>query len=880
MIQRLIRRLGSLLRREALDLEVDEELRYHLEQQTAANERAGMSPEAARAEARRTFGGVEQSRELCRDARGVRWLDDLWQDARFGARSLAKRPGFTAVALATLALGIGANTAIFSVIDAVLLRPLPYADANRVVLVWEHSARNNKEHNLVSPANFSDWREQASSFETLAAFVTRAGNLTGGGAEPEEVNIQHVAPGFFEALGATPVLGRALSAEDDPKSGAPVVVLSYGLWQRRYGGDRDVVGRSVMLDGQPRTVVGVMPREFQLTVTENANVRGAAGVWVPLDTSWTFRGRFLMVVGKLKPGVTIDAARTEMNYVATQLEARYPENNTGFGVRVVTVRDELVGNVRTALLVLSGAVGLVLLIACANVANLLLMRAATRRREIAMRAALGAGRMRVVRQLLTESLCLSALGGVIGLALALKGTDLLLALAPEDLVGVSDVHLDVRVLAFTLAVSVATGLVFGLVPALQASSVELSGTLKEGGRHASADRASARLSSAFVVSEVALALVLLIGAGLLVRSFAGLRAVDPGFRPEGVVASKISLPAKTYAKDSQCIAFFASLVERARAMPGVRSASIVSALPFGGEGSRTSFLIDGRPAPTEAETPDAQVEVVDPAYFETMGIPVLGGRTFTAAEEEKATHVIIVSESLAHKYWPGESPLGKRIKVDMMDDPPLCEIVGVVGDVRDHSLEDEVHPTVYWPHPELPFSDMSVVIRADGDTDALYAPLRAAVRDLDPDLPMGEMRSMDGWMADSLARSRFTTLLLAVFGAVAFALATVGIYGVLSYAVALRTTEIGVRMALGAGRASIIRMVLRDGLRLSVAGLAIGLVAALLLNRFVASLLFDVTGTDVATYAAASLLFLAVSVVACAVPARRALAVDPIVALR
>ena len=882
MLGRLGRRLRALLRPDAMNDDLDEEVRYHIDRQTEANVRAGMGPEEARRAALRAFGGVEESKEQCRDARGVRWLDDFWQDVRYGLRSLAKRPGFTAVALVTLALGIGANTAIFSVVDAVLLRPLPFAEPDRLVVVWERNAQRPARHNTVSPANWLDWRDQSGSFESWAAFVMTRRNLTGVG-EPVEVNTQFVSGDYFAVLGTPPLYGRALTAEDDVASGADVVVLGYGLWQRRFGGDPGIVGRAITLNGKPQTVVGVMPRDFQLTIKENANVSGNVELWAPLRVAERDRskvGRFLATVARLKPGVTAEAARTEVGGIAARLEAEYPEYNTGWGIHVVPVRDQLVGGVRPALLVLSGAVGLVLLIACANVASLLLMRAATRSREIAIRAALGAGRFRVVRQLLTESLCLAVLGGAAGLVLALWGTNLLLALAPPDLVGLPDVDLDLRVLGFTAGVAVLTGLVFGLVPALQASRVDLNGTLKEGGRQAAADNVATRLCRVLVVSEVALALVLLIGAGLLLRSFSTLRSVDPGFEPEGVVATAVRLPGVRYPEDSHCIAFFGDLLERLRATPGVRSASMVSTLPFAGIGSRTDFRIEGEPEPAPGQEPGTDVMVVDPAYFETMGIPILAGRTFTSQEARTVSHVVIVNEALAKRHWPNESPLGKRIKIDMMDEPQFCEIVGVVGDVRNKALDIPADTGIYWPHAELPFSNMTVVVRSDRDPAGLFAPVREVVRDMDPDLPFAELRPMTAWMSDSLARERFSALLLAIFGSVAFVLAVVGIYGVLSYTVALRSGEIGIRMALGAQPADVVRMVLADGLRLTAVGLAAGLVAAVLLNGFVASLLYGVTGTDTATYAGASLLFLAVAVLACALPARRAVSVDPIVALR
>src|SRR5919197_3360747 len=774
----------------------------------------------------------------------------LWQDIRFGLRMLAKSPGFTAVALVVLALGVAANTAIFSVVHAVLLRPLPYADASRLAMVWEYNRPRDKHQNTISPANFLDWQEQSDVFEEMAAYSDWRVNLTGGG-DPVEVPIQYATPNFFRVLGVRPILGRDFTAEEG-KAGAPdVVILSYGLWRRRFGGDPKIVGQAVTLNGTPAEVVGVMPAGFQWFVRKSSFSGRPAELWSVFHLTAQYRqraGRWMSAVARLKPGVSLQAAQAEMNQIAARLEEQYPEFNKGWGVEVVPLREQFSGTIRPALWVLLGAVGFLLLIACANVANLLLARAAARRREIAIRTALGAGRLRVLRQLLTESLLLALAGGGLGLLLAWWGVELLVALSPRDLADIGDVRLNLPVLGFTLGLSMLTALVFGVVPALEASRLDANEALKEGAKGATGGRSRSRLRAAFVVAEVALALMLLVGAGLTVKSFVRLESVSPGFDPEGLLTMRLEVPIKKYKEDAQFIRFYRQVVERIGGLPGVEAVGAVSFLPFAGPGAATGFTIEGRPAPPPGEDMVTDVLVTDENYFRAMRIPVLRGRSFNAQEATEQRRVAVINESLARKYFAGEDPLGKRIVVDMKQENNPTEIIGVVGDVKLQSLDEELRPTVYWPQPELTYSFTSLVVRAEGDPEALAAAARREVQAVDPDQPVADVRTMNRLLADSVGRARFSALLLGLFAGVALVLATVGLYAVMSYAVAQRTHEIGIRVALGAQGRDILRLVVGQGLLLAAAGLAAGLAGALLLTRLLRGLLYEVNTNDPASY--------------------------------
>ena len=882
----LTARLRALARREAVIQDIDEEMRLHLELETEANVERGMSQAEARRAAVRSFGNYDRARDDAYGVRGGGLMETFWQDVRYGARVLAKSKSFTFIAVVTLALGIGANTAIFSVVNELLLRPLPYRDAERLVMLWEVSPQGRGQ-NTVSRANFSAWREQAQSFEGLAAFSDQRVGLTGGG-EPEEVSVQLATPELFRLLGVDPVLGRVLT-EDDAKAGSGGVVLSYGLWKRRYGGDPGIIGKPVVLNGGPVNVVGVMPAGFQWHIRQRSGTGRPAEIWAVLtmpkqgqEGSGNWRGRFLSVVGRLKPGVTAKQADAELKTIETRLGQDFPQFNKNYSAEVVPLRDQFVGNVRPALWILLGAVGFVLLIACANVANLLLSRAAAREKEIALRTALGARRSRIVRQLLTESVLLALAGSAVGLALAYWGIQALVAISPRDLINLQGVGLNLTVLGWTLAVSLLTGLVFGVAPALEATRVDLNDSLKEGGKGAGGQSARSRgLRSALVVAEVALALVLLASAGLMVKSFGRLRTINTGFDTDNVMTMVLRLPGAKYKEDPQYIAFFNQALERIRALPGVQGAGMVNYLPlYGGLGSATGFTIEGQPPAEPGEGPGANVRVADSAYFGTMHIPLLRGRNFTDYENVEARHVVLVSQSLAEKYFPAGDVLGKRILVVMSDKPEWTEIVGVVGDVRYDSLTEEAEPTVYMPVPELTYPFMTFVIRTSGDPAEIVPAVRREIASIDPDQPISDVRTMNQVMADTVSRARFNTLLLGLFAGLATLLAAVGIFGVMNYAVTLRTREIGLRMALGAQPGRVLMLVLRQGLLLTLAGIGIGLAGALALTRLMSGLLYGIGATDPATYAAIVVLLAFVSLVACYIPARRATRVDPLIALR
>jgi putative ABC transport system permease protein len=809
-------------------------------------------------------------------------FEAFWQDLKYGIRMLAKSPGFTAVAVIALALGIGANTAIFSVVNAVLIRSLPFANPDQLVMVWENNRPRNRAQNVISPANYLDWRDQNTVFEQMSlVFDTRA-NLTGVD-DPEELPTQFVEHNFFDLLGVNASLGRTFVPEESVDGQDSVVVLGQSLWKRRFGGDPAMVGKTIKLNGQDFTVIGIAPPDFQFLIRGGSLTGKQAELWMPITFSPNARvrrGRFMSAVARMKPGVTLAEAQAEMDGIAANLEKQHVEFNTGWGVSLVPLRTQLVGEIRPALLVLLGAVAFVLLIACANVANLLLARAASRQREIAIRTALGAGRWRVVRQLLTEATVLAGLGGAFGLLLAMWGVDLLLALTPKDLLGLEGVGLDYRVLGFTFGVSILTGLLFGLAPALEASQPNLNESLKEGGRGAVTGGRSHRLRDLFVVAEIALALVLLIGSGLMIRSFARLQSVDPGFDAKNLLTVKLLLPSSRYREDPKRKEFFKQLTERVQTLPGVRSVGTVSYLPIAGLGAATRFDIEGRPPLPPGQDLVGDVRVVDGGYFHTMGIPLLQGRTFTERELTEETHVVMINETMARDYFPGEDPIGKRVTIHMKDENVPSEIIGVVRDARYVGLDTPVRAMTYWPYPELVYSGMTLVIRTEGEPLALAESVRREVLALDKDQPVADVRTMESWVSDSVSRARFSTMLLGIFAGVALLLSAVGIFGVMSYAVSERTHEIGVRMALGAQTSDVLALVVKQGMMLALVGVGLGLGAAFALTRVLSSLLFGVSATDPATFALLSVVLASVALLACYLPARRAAKVDPMIALR
>jgi len=810
-------------------------------------------------------------------------MNTLWQDLRFGARMLLKNPVVTLVAVIALTLGIGANTAIFSVVQGVLLRSFPYADADKLVMVWEkRQDGKGKVQNVINMGNFFDWKEQNKVFSDMAAFFDRSANLTSDG-EPEEVPGQFATTNLFSLLGVNAILGRTF-APDDGQPGQPnVVVISYGLWQRRFGGDRQVIGRKITLNNSESTIIGVLPDGFAWHIQKGSMANKPAEIWAPWQVSSELRqrhGRFASAVARLKPGVTFAQAQAEMDTIGARLQQQYPEFDTQWGVNVVPLRMQFTGEIRRPLLILLGAVGFVLLIACANVANLLLARAASRKKEIAVRAGLGASRCRIARQLLTESVMLSAIGGIFGLLVAWWGTRALIALSPPALMDLSDVKLNLPVLAFTMGVSLLTGIIFGFVPALEAARFNLQESLKEGGKNIGGSARSHRFRSLFVVTQVALALILLVGAGLLLKSLNRLQSVDPGFNAKNLLTMRVSLPSRKYDSDRKVIDFFRSALDQLRAIPGVEAAGATSFLPFDGPHSGTIVEIDGQPKLPPGQELHTGVCVTDANYFQSMQIPLKRGRLFNDQEATEMRHVVLVNETFARKNLPGVDPIGKRVTIYMKDEDVPSEIVGVVGDNKHMGLDSEIEPMAYWPHPELTYSFMTLVIRTRGEATNIGPAARGVIHNLDPEQPVGDMGTMESLLAKSVVRSRFNTTLLSVFSLVALVMAAVGIYGVMSYSVLQRTHEIGVRMALGAQDSDVLRLVVKQGVVLGLVGVVAGLIASFVLTRLIVTLLFEVTPTDAATFAAVATGLFIITLVACYIPARRATKVDPLVALR
>lgn len=806
-------------------------------------------------------------------------METLIHDLRFGIRMLRKNPGFTLVAVITMALGIGANTALFSVVNGVLLKSLPFKEPDRLLFAFETNAKLPSPTIPVSTLDYRDWKEQNHVFDSMGARKPFAVSLTGI-ERPEKIQGERVTADYFSTLGVDPILGRTFSEDEVKPGGAKVALLSYGLWQRRFGASPNIVGQTVQLNGAPTIVVGIMPNDYRPNVE----------LWLPLPINYAGADRDLkelVVVGRLAPGVSRQQAQVEMTTIAGRLAEQYPDFNTGWGVSLLPMHDAIVQNIRPALLILFGAVGFVLLIACSNVANLLLARAAAREREIAIRMAMGAGRLRLMRQILTESVLVSLIGGGLGVLIAMWGTQALISLNPQGIPRANEISVDPKVLVFALVASVVSGVLFGLVPAVQTSRQDLNDVLKEAGKSLMGNARGRRIRSALVVVEVALALVLMTGAGLLIKGFSRLQSVDPGFNHENVLAFQLSLPDASYPRPPQQSAFLKGVLERFSVLPGVTSASAISQAPLAGGGPSYIFWAEGRPLPTPSEAPVASSRVISPNYFQTLSIPLIAGRVFIEADNKDAPAVVIVNENFAKSMWPGEDPIGKRMTVGVPlagEKPDWSTIVGVVGNVKHTALNGEsgmqVYEPVYQAEFQSPARNMTYLLRTSVDAVSLTEAARTSVVSIDSNVPMSNVKTMDRIVYDSVSPFRFNMFLLVLFAVVALVLTIVGVYGVMNYAVTQRTREIGIRMALGADPGQVRGLILRQGMTLSAIGLGIGLAASVGVMRLLSSLLYGVSATDPVTFAAVALLLAVVALVACYVPARRATKVDPLVALR
>ena len=804
-------------------------------------------------------------------------MDSLFSDIRYAVRNLIKRPGFTAIAVITLALGIGVNSAIFSAVNALLINPLPFPDQDRVVAIWDKVPSHGVERNEVAMANYLDWRAQSQSFEHLALERWWSTNLTAGDT-PERVQGFLVTANFLDVLRVKPIKGRNFIEEENQPGKDSVAIITNSLWQRRFGSDPNIVNKTITTNGIVRTVIGVLPEDF--------NYPKGAEVFAPIaltpELSKSRGNHSYYVIGRLKPGVSLPGAQAELDTITARLAAQYPDTNVGLGANVYPIVADTVRMYSTALWVMMAAVGFVMLIACANVANLMLARASGRQKEIALRAALGASRWRIVRQLLVESLIIALMGGALGVLIGFWGIDLLRAGNPGEAAkyapGWNNLGINLPVLVFTFAISVLSGLLFGLAPAWHVSKPELNDALKEGGRQTTGG--SHRLRSLLVVSEIALSLVLLIGAGLMVRSFLALLKTNPGFNPEGVLTMNINLPFAKYKEEVQRAAFYSELVQRVKSLPGVQSAAVVNYIPLGGSNSSDGFLIEGVPEPPPGEENLGRYRVCTPDYFRTMGISLLKGRGFTEQDDSRSKPVIIVNETLAQRYWPNGEALGKRMRFyGPLDKAPWMEIVGIVQDVK-HELNQPVTPDYYLPHAQDSWTAMVLVARTSAEPASMSASIRQQVLAIDKDQPVFDVRTMHEVRAISVALYSFGSITMGIFAVIALVLAAIGIYGVMAFAVTQRTQEIGIRMALGARAIDVLKMVVKTGMSLAAIGVVAGLVGSFAITRLMASLLFGISPTDVVTFTLVAAGLLLVALLACYIPARRATKVDPLVALR
>ena len=883
--RRLRDRLAILFgfrRQKDMDARLLHEMTFHVDMAAEQNMRRGMSAEDARRAALIEFGGREQWREAARDEVRSRFLEELSRDTRYAIRSLRRSPAFTVAAIATLALSVGATTSIFSVVNAVLLRGLPYPNADRIVALCEKNLTKPEQSvcgiGAVNPGNFLAWHDRVPSLEAAAAFVEQRVALVSGGADPVAAQARFTSAEVFKVLGARPALGRFFTPDEDKPGGPNVLVLSHALWQQHFGGDPGLVGRTLRMNENEYTVIGVTAPGFGLY--------DPVDVWMPIrfgPSSRTAPGRFLRAIGLLKAGASVDEANRGLARVALERIREQPEYNRNMTALARPLRQQLVGDSQRALWTLLAAVGFLLLIACANVANLLLARAADRDREVAVRISLGASPRRILRQLLTESVLLSVVAAAIGLLVAVKGTQALVALVPSGISTVqslTDVSVDWRVLLFTGIVAIGTGLLFGVAPARHALGADVQETLKEGGRSGSgASRSSARLRSALVVAEVSLALMLLAGAGLMVRSFAALQRVDLGFRSPGVLTGRLSLPGRKYRNDSAVVRFFEAAESRVAAVPGVQAVGSISYLPLTGQRAVQGFNVEGRPMLETILAPGGDMRAVTPNYFAAMGIPILQGRGITRDDRMDTPDVAVVSQSLARAFWPDSSAVGHYLLYDW-DKPLRVRIVGVAGDVHDDGPDQQAYMEIYRPHSQFAYTSMALVVRGVGDAARYAAPVRAAIRELDRDLPLGAVEPMTTLVSRAVGTTRLSTVLFGLFGILGLVLAAIGIYGVMTYTVQQRRHEIGIRVALGASPRDVLRLVVWRGAMLSLAGIGIGMVGALAASGLMRRLLFGVPPHDAPTFVAIAVILAGVGVLAAYVPGLRATRVDPVTVLR
>ena len=893
MLTDILFRLKSVLRRRNTEAELDEEVRSHLENLVQKHLQAGASPAEALRRARLEFGGAEQVKEDCRDARGVSLLEAAASDVRFGLRILLKNPGFTAVAVLTLALGIGASTAVFSVVDAILLKPLPYPNPERIVLPWRLPAPGLPAAYTEYPWGRFDFlflAQESKTFQNLGAFKSDSFNLTGSG-EPIRLDGLRASAGFFPALGVEPLLGRTFTPEEDHPGREREVVLGHRLWLEKFGGDPGIVGRSVDLNGAPYAVVGVMPAGFVFPRAEEMpaifSFPREVQLWVPLalpaGAIIPAEESGLAPIGRVKPGITIAQVQAEMNLLGKRLEGQYPPQAKGwFNSRVTPLAKQVAGDTRRPLLLIFCAVGLVLVIASSNVASLLLARSLPRRKEFTLRAALGAGNARLVRQLLTESILLATVGGLLGFIFAEAGVHFVKTFGPPDIPRLRETVLNLRVFSFTLGITLLAGILFGLAPAIGATRQDLAESLKEGGQRAGGGSGSSRIRKTLLVSEVALAMVLVIAAGLLSRTFFHLLQVDPGFNPEHVLTFELTLPALKYADQAHIVTLHQRALKRLRSLPGVQAAGVVETLPMGGAAESTGIRIPGRVPTAKREALYANYTIISPGYFSAVRTPLLRGRDFMESDTADSMPVAIINEVMAKKYWPGEDPIGKQVGPGSPR-YPAGTIVGIVANTKHVSLREEAAPEMYVPYTQKVWPSiltMDVVVRTSADPASITKGARDAIHAVDPDLPLAKVATLKTIADDSMTQQRFSVVLVGSFGVLALVLACVGMYGVISYSVAQRTREIGVRMALGAGRGSVFGMVLGQGAWLAGLGIAIGGASALGATRMMAGYLYGVRPADPLTFLGVSLLLIAVALLACYLPARRATRVDPAIALR